>query len=333
MYDAPLQSSATAARVRRAAIFHDFHPGEDSFRDALVAGLSRAQKAIPCRFLYDARGSALFDAICELPEYYPTRTELRILDDNAVEIATVVGPDAQLIELGSGSSRKVRILLDALETPASYVPIDISREHLVAAANAIAGDYPEVLVEAVCADYGQAFDLPQNLYGGRRTGFYPGSTIGNLEPLEAQAFLARWARRLGPGALMLIGVDLKKCASIIQPAYDDAAGVTQDFSRNLLVRANRELGADFDPEAFRHVARYDPASGQVGIHLLSERDQTARIGERAFTFAAGEPVHVENSYKYSIEGFSALARAAGYAPTEVWTDEADLFSVLLLRVL
>lgn len=333
MYDAPLQSSASAVRARRAAIFRDLHPGEDSFRDALVAGLGQAEKAIPCRFLYDARGSGLFDAICELPEYYPTRTELRILDDNAGEIAAAVGPDAQLIELGSGSSRKVRILLDTLETPASYVPIDISREHLLAAANAIAGDYPEVLVEAVCADYGQVFDLPLNLYGGRRAGFYPGSTIGNLEPREAERFLARWARRLGPGAMMLIGVDLKKSAAIVEPAYDDAAGVTQEFSRNLLVRANHELGADFDPAAFRHVARYDPASGQVGIHLVSQGDQTVRIGDHAFTFAAGERVHVENSWKYSIEGFRALARAAGYVPAEVWTDEADLFSVHLLNVI
>ncbi|MEI7932775.1 MAG: L-histidine N(alpha)-methyltransferase, partial [Alphaproteobacteria bacterium] len=166
MYDAPLHSAATATRARRAAIFHDCHPGEDSFREALVAGLSQPDKSIPCRFLYDARGSALFDAICELPEYYPTRTELGILEDNAAAIAAAIGSDAQLVELGSGSSRKVRILLDALERPASYVPIDISREHLLGAAHAIAGDYPEVLVEAVCADYGQAFDLPHNLYGG-----------------------------------------------------------------------------------------------------------------------------------------------------------------------
>src|SRR4051812_14351568 len=209
MYDAPLQSAATARSSRRTAIFRDCHPGEDSFREALIAGLSAPEKSIPCRFLYDARGSALFDRICELPEYYPTRTEIGILRDNAAEIAAAIGPDAQLIELGSGSSVKVRILLDALETPTAYTPIDISRDHLLAAASAIAADYPLVRVEVICADYGQAFDLPAQRGIGRRAGFYPGSTIGNLEPEDAAIFLAGWARRLGRGAVMLIGVDLR----------------------------------------------------------------------------------------------------------------------------
>ncbi len=333
MFDVSLEPRSVRPVHRGPAAFFDHHPGQDSFRDALIAGLSAPAKAIPCRFLYDARGSALFDRICELPEYYPTRTEIGILEDNACEIAAAIGADAQLVELGSGSSRKVRILLDALETPSAYVPIDISREHLLAAAGAIAADYPEVRVEAVCADYDQDFDLPAQRSAGRRAGFYPGSTIGNLEPADAGAFLARWARRLGSGAVMLIGVDLKKAAAILEPAYDDPQGVTAAFSLNLLARANRELGGDFDLTAFRHVARYDAASGQMGIHLISLKDQTVHVAGGAFHFAAGERVHVENSWKYAIGEFADLARRAGYRSSRVWTDEAALFSVHLLEVL
>jgi L-histidine N-alpha-methyltransferase len=328
MYDVSADDGAT-----RPAAFHDHHPGEDSFRAALIEGLSRPQKAIPCRFLYDARGSALFDRICELPEYYPTRTEIKILRDNAADIAAAIGPCAQLVELGSGSSVKVRILLDALRAPVSYVPIDISREHLLAAAGAIQADYPDLTVEAVCADFGQTFDLPVRRGDGRRVGFYPGSTIGNLEPHEARVFLARWAERLGAGALMLIGVDLRKDPGILEPAYDDPQGVTAAFSKNLLERANRELGADFDIGAFEHVARYDPKSGQVRIDLISQTRQSVRVAGRSFAFAKGEPLHVENSYKYGLEGFRDLARSAGYRPRACWTDARALFSVHLLEVI
>ncbi len=332
MFDLSLEPRSVRPPTPGLAAFHDHHPGEDSFRTALIAGLSQPAKSIPCRFLYDARGSALFDRICELPEYYPTRTETGILIDNAAHIAAAIGPDAQLVELGSGSSVKVRILLDALETPAAYVPIDISREHLLGAATVIASDYPDTRVEAVCADYAQAFDLPAHYGPGRRAAFYPGSTIGNLEPQDATRFMAGWAGRLGSGAVMLIGVDLKKDAAIIEPAYDDASGVTAQFSLNLLARANRELGGNFDPRAFRHVARYEASSGQVAIHLISLKDQTAAIGGQAFHFAAGEAVHVENSYKYALDGFRDLARTAGYRPVDFWTDAAALFSVHLLEV-
>lgn len=330
MYDADLDH-APSDPARRPAAFHDHHPGEDSFRDALIAGLSGVQKSIPCRFLYDARGSVLFDRICEAPEYYPTRTEIGILRDKAGEISDAIGPAAQLVELGSGSSLKVRILLDALESPAAYVPIDISRDHLLSAAGAIQGDYPHVRVEAVCADYGQDFDLPPLRGAARRAGFYPGSTIGNLTPDHARAFLARWARRLGSGAMLLIGVDLKKDKAVLEAAYDDAAGVTAAFSRNLLVRANRELDASFDPAAFDHVARYEPGSGRVAIHLVSSKVQQVRLAGRWFDFGAGEAIHIEDSWKYSADEFRALARDAGYAPVCCWTDEADLFSVHLLR--
>lgn len=314
-----------------AIAFHDLAPRQEGFEEALVRGLSQGarggSKAIPCRFLYDARGSALFDAICELPEYYPTRTETGILRARAGEIADLAGPACQLIELGSGSSTKVRILLDALTAPAAYVAIDISGEHLRRAAEAVAADYPDLNVAAVCADYAQPFALPQIEGGRRRLGFFPGSTIGNLTPDEAEAFLTLWAERLGPGSAMIVGVDLKKDRAILEPAYDDAAGVTAAFSLNVLARANRELGADFDLEAFRHSALWREDRGRIEINLVSLKAQAATVGGRSFAFAEGEAVHIEDSCKYSVEEFRALARRAGFQPLECWTDTAGLFSV------
>lgn len=328
MFDADLIGAA-ARTARRKAIVHDLEPGADDFRAAVIAGLSKPQRALPCRFLYDAKGSALFDAICELPEYYPTRTEMRILRDNAGAIADHMGADTQLVELGSGSSTKVRILLDALELPHSYVPIDISAAHLTTAAQAIQDAYPDLRVEAICADFSQDIRLPPHL--ARRLGFYPGSTIGNFTPDEARVFLAQWNKRLGPGAAMLIGVDLHKDAAILEPAYDDAQGVTAQFSLNLLARANRELNADFDLDGFRHEARYDADVGRVAIHLRSQADQVVHIGEDAFFIARDEAIHIEDSWKYSLEGFHDLARAAGFAPLDCWTDGDNLFSVHLLE--
>jgi dimethylhistidine N-methyltransferase len=327
MYDAELNKGSQPP-ARREAIVHDLHPGADDFRAATIAGLSQAAKALPCRFLYDAQGSALFDAICELPEYYPTRTEMGILRDNAAAIADHMGADVQLVELGSGSSTKVRILLDALELPHSYVPIDISREHLTAAAQAVQDGYPDLRVEAICADFSQDIRLPPHL--ARRMGFYPGSTIGNFTPDQAKDFLALWARRLGVGATMLIGVDLQKDAAILEPAYDDAQGVTAAFSLNLLTRANRELGADFDLDQYRHEARYDADTGRVAIHLRSLAAQTVRIGDEVFAIGKDEAIHIEDSWKYSLEGFRDLARAAGFTPLDYWTDARNLFSVHLL---
>jgi dimethylhistidine N-methyltransferase len=328
MYD--LEFERQSRLKRRAVAFHDRHPPADDFRAAVLEGLGRSQKALPCRFLYDAQGSALFDRICDLPEYYPTRTETGILAEHAGEIVAHVGPHAQLVELGSGSSTKVRILLDALETPAAYAPIDISREHLLEAAQAIQDAYPDLTVDAICADFAQAFDLPP-AGRGRRMGFYPGSTIGNFTPAEAQAFLAQWARRLGPGALFLVGVDLRKDAEILERAYDDAQGVTAAFSRNLLVRANSELGADFEVEHFRHEARYDPATGRVAIHLRALRSQTVTLGKDRFEVAAGETIHIEDSWKYNLEDFRAMARRAGFEPVDYWTDGERMFSVHLLE--
>jgi dimethylhistidine N-methyltransferase len=309
--------------------FHDLAPRQESFAAALSRGLEapRGAKAIPCRFLYDAEGSRLFEAICALPEYYPTRTETAILQACAAEVATLAGPRCQLVELGSGSSAKVRLLLDALDSPAAYVPIDISAEPLRRAAQAIAADYPNLHVAAVCADYAEPFALPEIPGGGRRLGFFPGSTIGNLDPLAAEAFLQLWAHRLGPGSAMLVGVDLKKDRTILEPAYDDAAGVTAAFSLNLLARANRELGADFDLGAFRHRAVWNEAAGRIQIHLVSEKAQSVQACGRTFAFAEGEAIHVEDSCKYDIDAFAALARRAGFDPQRYWTDAAGLFSV------
>ncbi len=328
MYDTELIRSKIPA-ARRRAIVHDLHPGGDDFRAAFVTGMSLPERALPCRFLYDAQGSALFDAICELPEYYPTRTETGILRDNAEAIADHMGADTQLVELGSGSSTKVRILLDALELPHSYVPIDISREPLTAAAQTIQDAYPDLRVEAICADFAQDIRLPAHL--ARRLGFYPGSTIGNFTPDEARAFLSQWNKRLGAGAAMLIGVDLCKDAAIIEAAYDDAQGVTAQFSLNLLARANRELGADFDLDQFRHEAAYEAATGRVAIHLRALTDQTVRVGDEAFFIGRGETIHIEDSWKYSPEGFRDLARSAGFAPLDYFVDADGLFSVHLLE--
>jgi dimethylhistidine N-methyltransferase len=311
--------------------FYDFGPDLGDFRQALIDGLSGPCKAIPCRFLYDARGSALFDRICTLPEYYPTRTELGILRAIAPEVAERVGPGAQMIELGGVNSSKARILLDALDRPAAYIPIDISRDHLRASALALHAQRPGLCVLAVCADYTDAFDLPVAPGAGMRLGFFPGSTIGNLEPNYAIDFLASWARRLGPGAAMIVGVDLRKDPAILEPAYDDAQGVTAAFSKNLLVRANRELSADFDIDAFAHRARYDVARGRIVIHLESLKAQIVHVGDVAIAFGAGERIHVEDSCKYSIEGFKAVARAAGFHPARVWTDPKRLFSVHYLE--
>ena len=307
--------------------FHDHAAEEESFLDAVLEGLSRPERAIPCRFLYDARGSALFDEICDLPEYYPTRTETRILKASAAEVARRVGPAAQLIELGSGSSIKVRILLEAFQDPAAYIAVDVSREHLRSAASRLAADFPRLEVAAICADYAAPFPLPELGGGGRRLAFFPGSTIGNLEPEAALAFLKLWARRLGPDAAMLVGVDLRKDVGILHAAYDDAQGVTAAFSLNLLARANRELGADFDLGGFRHEARYDQGRGRIEIHLRSLKAQTMRLAGRDFAFGVGERLHVEHSYKYGIDQFQEMARTAGFEPAAAFTDPDELFSV------
>jgi dimethylhistidine N-methyltransferase len=314
------------------ATFHDFAPEPESFRDCVIAGLSQRYKEIPCRFLYDERGSELFEAICETPEYYPTRTETGILEDCAREVASLIGPHCQLVEFGSGSSRKVRLLLSAFDRPSSYVAIEISREALQQAADDVAGLFPKIDVRAVCADYMEPLDLaeipePKN---GRRLGFFPGSTIGNLDRPGAVRFLRRCREVVGPNGAMLVGVDLKKDARLLHAAYNDAAGVTASFTMNLLTRMNRELDADFDLTKFMHDASYNPVEGKVEIFIRSLADQVVTVAGERFHFRRGEGIHTEDSCKYSVEEFQALASRAGFAPGHVWTDDAKLFSIHVL---
>lgn len=308
--------------------FHDHLEKEESFKEAFLAGMRAPQKAIPCRFLYDARGSALFDEICDLPDYYLTRTETALLEAHAPEVAELAGPGAVLIELGSGSSVKTRFLLDQMPDLAAYMPVDVSRAHLRHTASALAGDYPSIPVEAICADYSADFPLPA--IEGRRVAFFPGSTIGNLEHEEATSLLARWRKRVGESGLMIVGADLKKDPARLVAAYDDPSGVTEAFIKNILLRANRELDADFDPGRFAYDARWNEDRGRIEMWLSSCGAQTVTAAGRTFSFADGEAVHVENSHKYDLEGFAALAGAAGFVAKKIFIDPQRLFSIHVL---
>ena len=324
-----MQETQTRTRIR----FRDEGPEIGDFKTEVIENLSREQKSLPCKFFYDKQGSTLFDRICELDEYYPTRTEIALLDRHGEEFAELSGPSCHLIEFGSGSSVKVRLLLDRLDEPAAYTAIDISRDHLIDAASALAEEFPEIEVEAVWADYTQPLRLErENGNAGRRLGFFPGSTIGNFAPDEAHAFLERSAETIGPGGSMLIGVDLKKDEDTLVAAYNDREGVTAAFNENLLARINRELEGDFDLSAFSHDAVYNRQHGRIEMHLVSGRDQTARVGDRSFDFRAGETIHTENSYKYSIEQFQGLCRGARYEPVKAWTDPDGMFSLHFLNV-
>jgi len=309
------------------AHFYDVGTETEEFRADVLQGLSEPQKRVPSKYFYDERGSKLFEQICALDEYYPTRTELKLLGDCAAELAARAGPDVSLVEFGSGSNKKVRILLDHLDSPAAYAPIDISREHLLASAREVAADYAGVAVIPICADFTQPVELPDTIDTARRLGLFPGSTIGNFDPEPAVAFLERAAETLGPGAGFLVGVDLKKDEAILHAAYNDAKGVTADFNLNLLRRMNRELGADFDLAAFEHAAPYNADEGRVEMHLVSRHAQTVHVGGAAFDFAAGESIHTENSHKYTVEEFQALAARAGWVGTDVWVDSDALFSL------
>lgn len=304
-------------------------PTVETFADAVVAGLSKPQKSIPAKFFYDARGAKLFDEICTLPEYYPTRTEIGILEACAPAVAQAVGPGCRLIEFGSGSARKVGILLDALEAPAAYVAIDISRGSLLAGAEQVARANPTIEVAAVYADYTGPMALPM-ANGGTRLGFFPGSTIGNFTPEECARFLANAGTTLA-GGWFLVGIDLKKDKAVLDAAYDDSRGVTAKFNLNVLRRANAEIGGNFDLAKFRHRAFYDPALGRIEMHLVSRGAQEVRVAGRTFRFADGETIHTENSYKYIVDEFKDFASAQGFKSAAVWTDPAMLFSVHLLK--
>jgi dimethylhistidine N-methyltransferase len=312
----------------------DRAPADESFRAAVIAGLLRPHKELPCKFFYDARGSQLFEQICELEDYYLTRTELAIMHRHAREMAARLGEHCLLIEYGSGSSIKTRLLLNHLREAAAYVPIDISREHLARTARALSRRYPNVDVQPLWTDFTTDFELPPVARpAARRVVYFPGSTIGNFEPDAAVVLLRRIARLCGPGGGLLLGADLKKDAAIIERAYNDRAGVTAAFNINLLVRINRELGADFQSDAFRHQAFYNQEQGRIEMHLVSEGAQVVHIDGREFAFAQGESIRTEYSYKYSLQDVRDLARPAGLEVKKVWTDEERLFSVQYLTVI
>ncbi len=301
-----------------------------AFSHDMRHALGSRQRAIPPKYFYDVKGSALFDRICDVPEYYPTRTELGILRDRAAEIAAQIGADAEIVEFGAGSLTKVRLLLDALNSPRRYLPIDISGEHLAAAANRLRADYPALAVEPIVADYTRPFELPPRLGRGQRVGFFPGSTLGNFDPGESLHFLTLAADLLRGGGLLL-GVDLVKEPAQLHAAYNDARGVTAAFNLNLLQRANNELGSDFDLDGFGHYAFYNAPFQRIEMHLVSRRAQHVRLGSERFAFREGETIHTENSHKFTVDGLRELATLAGFRPGAVWTDAERQFSVHWLQ--
>jgi dimethylhistidine N-methyltransferase len=311
----------------------DFSPDAAVMLEDVLRGLALPARNIPSLYFYDQRGSELFDAITELPEYYPTRTEIGILAQHGAEMAAALGPGVRLIELGSGSATKTELLLAQLAAPAAYVPVEISRDHLLAAAARIAADFPGLEVLPVTADFTEPFDLPEpkRTRVRRNVAFFPGSTIGNFPHAMAADLLRATRREVGPGGAMLIGVDLVKDREVLERAYNDAAGVTAQFNLNLLERLNRELGADFDIDGFRHEAVWDEAASRIEMRLVSRRSQCVRIAGRQFHFGAKEILVTEYSHKYTLAGFRALARSSGFEVARVWTDPAQLFSVQLLE--
>jgi dimethylhistidine N-methyltransferase len=308
--------------------FYNFLPEGDSFINDVLTGLARPQKTLPPKYFYDARGCELFEQICELPEYYPTRTELAIMREHAGAMVKFLGPDCQLIELGSGSSTKTRILIEQLQPPL-YVPIDIAGEALRAAAAGLAQLFPWLNIIGVCADYTKPLKLPEfvGVPIRKKAVYFPGSTIGNFTPHEAIEFLQLARRMVGAGGALLVGVDLKKDKKALDAAYSDAAGVTAAFNLNLLARINRELGGDFQLRRFCHKAFYDEDKGRIEMHLESLAAQFVHVGGERLRFSQGETIHTEISCKYSVEEFRAVAHRAGFEPDQTWIDAANLFSV------
>jgi dimethylhistidine N-methyltransferase len=309
-------------------------PELNEFREDVLRGLSGRTKAIPCKWLYDRQGGRLFDEICESPEYYVTRTELAILREYAGDIGALAGGGCLLVEFGSGAGIKTGLVLSALSSPAGYVPIDISDDYLADGARRIAGEFPTLPVHPVVGDYMHVRSLPAAAVNGaeRLLGFFPGSTIGNLAPTEAQRFLTSAAHLLGPKGALVLGVDLKKDRETLDAAYNDRAGVTAQFTLNLLARINRELDATFDIAAFCHDAHYHSGDGRVEIYLRSLRDQKVSVAGHPFWIAADERIHVEYSYKYTMKEIADLAGRSGFRTVRQWTDERRRFSVNFLAV-
>ena len=311
----------------------DYDHRLEDFESAVISGLSGSPKRLPCKFFYDERGSRLFDRICDLDAYYPTRTEIGLLRDNAEHISRLIGPGAHLIELGSGASVKIRVLLDAMPDLAQYTAVDISRKFLVESAEALARDYPDLSVLAVCADFTRTFEVPDPGHrpGAQRVAFFPGSTIGNFRPDEALVLLRRIRTLLGSDGGLLIGTDLKKNPDTLYAAYNDTDGITAAFNLNLLNRINAELDGSFDIDGFDHHAPYLEKDGKIEMRLISKRDQSASVGRREFFFKAGEYIHTENSYKFTVQQFRKLCARAGFAFRTCWTDPDDLFGVHYLE--
>ena len=306
---------------------------KENFREEVIAGLSKSPRELPCKFFYDAHGAQLFRQICELPEYYITRTEIEILRMHGAEMASALGSQIELIGFGTGAGTKTRILLEELRDPAVYVPIDISKEQLERSTARFQKMFPALQILPVAADYLEPFELPlPRKLSSRSVIYFPGSTIGNFEPNMAGEFLSRLAELAGDGGGLLIGVDLQKDRHVIEAAYNDSAGVTAQFNKNLLSRINRELGADFDLAHWQHYAIYNPAEGRVELYLISEVDQSVKIGGSEFQFRAGEKILTEYSYKHTIGGLITLARQAGFHFQQVWTDDARWFGVFYFTV-
>jgi L-histidine N-alpha-methyltransferase len=300
----------------------------DAFRLDVLQGLARAQKTLPSRWLYDPRGCDLFEQITALPEYYPTRTETRILQEHAADISQFCGANAHLLEYGAGAGIKTEIVVGQLDSPRSYIPIDIAPGFLELTAQRFRHRFTNLSVNPVVADFTSEFSLPSALVAdGRRVAFFPGSTIGNLNAKDAGLLLQRMRRQVGPQGAAIIGVDLKKDLSILLPAYDDSAGVTADFNRNILVRINRELDGQFSPRQFRHLARWNEADCAVEMHLESPIDQVIAIAGKGFAFRCGETIHTESSRKYEIRAFSEFARHHGWHTQRLWTDASRQFAV------
>jgi dimethylhistidine N-methyltransferase len=312
----------------------DLEPVNSDFLAEVLAGLSGSPRSLPCKFFYDERGADLFQKICELPEYYITRTETELLRRYGSEMAESIGANVELIGFGTGAGIKTRMLLEQLENPIAYVPVDISKQRLIDSAVELSHAMPALEILPVCGDYLQELQLPKPLRKPDHVAvFFPGSTIGNLEPAVALDFLRRVCRLCGKSGGLVIGVDLQKSREVLEAAYNDSAGVTAEFNLNLLVRANRELGADFDLSRWRHQAIYNEREGRIEMHLISQAEQTVHVGGQAFTFALGEKIVTEFSYKQTVEGFARLAASAGFREaSRVWTDPDRLFAVFHFAV-
>lgn len=309
--------------------FHDYAPEQVDVLTDVINGLKATPKTISPKYFYDQRGSELFDAICQQPEYYVTRTEIGILQDNAKAIADLIGPDCVLLELGSGVSEKIRLLFDVL-SPASYLGFDISKDFLLLSTKRLARDYPDLEVHAVCADFTQQLELPESCNSDRLVAFFPGSSIGNFEPEDAMKLLKEVATMVGNGGRLLIGVDLKKDKTILNAAYNDEAGITADFNLNILQHLQTQLQAEVEVSEFQHHAFYNESKGRVEMHLVSSSNQQIQLGDECIDVAKGESIHTENSYKYHREEFTLLASCAGFEVEQIWTDKQCLFSVIAL---